>query len=426
MNARETVLKTLYEIEYNGAYSNMALKSALSGDVSRQDKSFITQMVYGVVRYKLTLDYIISKFSSVKIKKLSKFVLIILRMGIYQIKYMDKVPDSAAVNESVKLAKRYCAKSSGFINAILHNVIKNIDSVELPKDKLEALSVKYSFPVEMVRLFSKFKFCEDLLKALNTEPETSVRINTLKNKELMIDDGEVEKNPLYEYARILSGIDIGSSKEYNDGLFTVQDVAAMMASLALSPKPGEVCVDVCSAPGGKTTHLAELMENKGEIYAFDMHAHKIDIINKNAKRMGIDIIKAECHDSTKIKNELIGKAQKVLVDAPCSGLGIIRRKPDIKWNKEDISELSQIQYKILESSSMYLEKNGELVYSTCTLNPEENEGVILKFIKNHPEFELVKIDLPSPLNRDNDGYITLYPNIDNTDGFFISKIKRCK
>lgn len=426
MNSREIALKILYEIEYNGAYSNMALKTALPCDLSRVDKSFITQLVYGVTRYKLTLDYIISKFSSVKLKKLSKYVLLILRMGIYQIKFMDKVPDSAAVNESVKLAKRYCGKSSGFVNAILHNVIKNIDNIAYPDEKIKRLSVQYSFSEDMVRMFENLSFCEELLKALNEEPQTSIRINTLKGTDLEIDGATIEKNPLYEFSRTISGVDISNSKGYSDGLFTVQDVAATMASLALSPNPGEVCIDVCSAPGGKTTHLAELMENKGEIFAFDLHEHKIDIINKNAERMGINIIKAECHDSTLVKENLIEKADKVLVDAPCSGLGIIRRKPDIKWNKDDISELPKIQYKILKSASRYLKKGGELVYSTCTLNPLENEGVILKFINENPEFELVSIKLPSPLDRENDGYITLYPNIDNTDGFFISKIKRCK
>lgn len=424
MNSRETALKTLYEIEFGGAYSNIALKSALSSGLSRQDRAFVTQIVYGVIRYKLTLDYIISKFSSVKLKKLSKYVLLILRMGVYQIKFMDKVPDSASVNESVKLAKRYAGKSSGFVNAVLHSVIKNINSIEYPTDRIEALSVKYSFTPEMVKLFDKTPFCEELLKALNCEPETSVRINSLKCKEKVIEG--VTKNPLYEYAGVISGVDVASSEDYNNGLFIVQDVAAMMASLALLPKPGEVCIDVCSAPGGKTTHLAELMNNTGKIYAFDMHEHKIDIIKKNAKRMGIDIISAECHDSSKAKAELMGKADKVLVDAPCSGLGIIRRKPDIKWSKDDISSLPEIQYKILESSAKYLKTGGELVYSTCTLNPEENERVILEFIKNNPDFELVKIKLPSSLDRENDGYITLYPNIDNTDGFFISKIKRCK
>lgn len=426
MNSRETALKTLYDIEFNGAYSNLALKSCLSADLSKQDKALVTQIVYGVIRYKLTLDYIISKFSSVKLKKLSKYVLLILRMGVYQIKFMDKIPDSASVNESVKLAKKYCGKSSGFVNAVLRSIIKDIDKIEYPKDRTQYLSVKYSFPTEMVRLFDKTPFCEELLASLNKESETSIRINSLKAKSITIDGEKVNKNPLYEYAAVIKGVDISNSKEYDEGLFTVQDVAAMMASLALDPKPNDLCIDVCSAPGGKTTHLAELMNNTGKIYAFDMHEHKIDIIKKNASRMGIDIITAECHDSAKAKAELIGKADKVLVDAPCSGLGIIRKKPDIKWSKDDISSLSDIQYEILSSSAKYLKTGGELVYSTCTLNPQENEEVILKFIKNNLDFELAEIVLPSSLNRENNGYITLYPNIDNTDGFFISKIKRCR
>lgn len=424
MNSRETALKALYEIEFNGAYSNMAVKSALMGDITRQDKAFITQIVYGVVRYKLSLDYIISRFSSVKLKKLSKYVLLILRMGIYQLKYMDKVPDSAAVNESVKLAKRYCPKSSGFVNAILHNYIKNGESIKYPEDRIKKLSVKYSFPEEMIEIFEGTGFGEELLSALNIQPETTIRINTLKCKDLQIEG--IKDNPIYEFAKNLPGTNIGTSKEYNEGLFTVQDVAAMMASLALAPCENEVCVDVCAAPGGKTTHLAELMNNNGCIYAFDKHEHKIEIIDKNAERMGINIIKAMVWDSTCVKEELVGCADKVLADVPCSGLGIIRRKPDIKWSKDDITSLPDIQYKILEASAKYLKVGGSLVYSTCTVNRRENEDVITKFVENNPEFEFEKIVLPSSLNRENKGYITLYPNIDNTDGFFISRIKRCK
>ncbi|MBE7016405.1 MAG: 16S rRNA (cytosine(967)-C(5))-methyltransferase RsmB [Ruminococcaceae bacterium] len=424
MNSRETALKALYEIEFNGAYSNMVVKSALMGDISKQDKAFITQLVYGVVRYKLSLDYIISQFSSVKLKKLSKYVLLILRMGIYQLKYMDKVPESAAVNESVKLAKRYCPKSSGFVNAILHNYIKNADTIKYPEDRIKNLSVKYSFPENLIEVFEETGFGEDLLSALNTQPETTIRVNTLKCSELQIEG--IKDNPCYEYAKNITGISIGASEEYNSGLFTVQDVAAMMAGLALAPCENNVCVDVCAAPGGKTTHLAELMKNKGCIYAFDKHEHKIEIIEKNAERMGIEIIKAMIWDSTTVKEDLINTADRVLADVPCSGLGIIRRKPDIKWSKDDISALPDIQYKILESSAKYLKVGGYLVYSTCTVNKRENEDVITKFVENNPEFEFEKIVLPSPLNRENNGYITLYPNIDNTDGFFISKIKRCK
>ncbi|MBO5059687.1 MAG: 16S rRNA (cytosine(967)-C(5))-methyltransferase RsmB [Clostridia bacterium] len=423
-NPRETALLTLYEIEYNGAYSNMALKDALERVSDSRDKAFITQLTYGVVRRKLTLDYIISKYSKTKLKKLSKFVLLILRMGVYQLYFTDKIPDSAAVNESVKLAKRYCGKSAGFVNGILHSAVRGRDTLEYPKGRIEFLSVKYSFTEEMVKIFDKLDFCEELLSALNTEPKTTIRLNSLLYDGTEPDGIESEKSPLYEYARTVKGFDVASSKGYLSGKFIPQDVAAMMASVALTPKAGDTCIDVCAAPGGKTTHLAELMQNKGRILAFDIHPHKIEIIKKNAERMGINIIEAECHDAAELKEELIGTADRVLADVPCSGLGIIRRKPDIKWHKENAAELPILQYRILENAAKYLKPGGELVYSTCTLDRRENEDVICEFVKRNKEYEFVRIELPEPLMRENEGYITLYPNIDNTDGFFISKIKR--
>ncbi len=423
-NAREAALVALYKIEYEGAYSNMAVKDVLSGSADSRDKGLITELIYGVIRRKLTLDYIISKYSKTKLKKLSKYLLLILRMGVYQIYFTDKIPDSAAVNESVKLAKKYCGKSAGFVNAILHSVIRGRDDLEYPEEKTELLSVKYSFPKEIVGLFRAYDFCEELLDALNQEPKTTVRVNRLKSGEgLTI---KAEETPLYSHARVIKGVDMANDEDYRSGKIIAQDIAAMMAAEALSPKPGETCIDMCAAPGGKTTHLAELMENSGKIYAFDIHPHKVEIIKKNAERMSISIIDAKSGDALEFSENLSGLADKVLADVPCSGLGIIRRKPDIKWNKEDISGLPEIQYKILQNAARYLKPGGELVYSTCTLNRCENEDVVCRFIEENKDFEFEKIELPGPLMRENDGYITLYPNIDGTDGFFISKIKRVR
>ncbi|MDD6214937.1 MAG: 16S rRNA (cytosine(967)-C(5))-methyltransferase RsmB, partial [Firmicutes bacterium] len=298
-------------------------------------------------------------------------------------------------------------------------------SLKYPKSRIEYLSVKYSFTPQMIKILMQYDFCEELLESLNSEPKTSLRINSLKCSELHIDGVEIEKNPLYEYAVTASGFDVTASNEYKEGKFIAQDVAAMMASLALAPKENDVCIDVCAAPGGKTTHIAELMHNKGKITAFDIHPHKVDIIKKNAERMGISIIDAVCADASEYIDKYKETADKVRVDAPCSGLGIIRRKPDIKWQKENTEELPLLQYSILENAASYLKPGGELVYSTCTLDKKENEDVILEFVKNNNEFELTEIHIPGSLARKNDGFITFFPHIDNVDGFFISKIKRC-
>ena len=424
MTAREKALLALYDVFYNGKYSNMAVKNVLKGEPSSIDKNFIAQLVYGTVRYKLTLDYIIEKNSKTKLKKLSKYVLLILRMGVFQLYYLEKVPQSAAVDESVKLAEKYAFRSKGFVNAVLRNAAKTKNALEFPEDRVKYLSLKYSFPEDMVKRLLRLDFCEELLKSLNNEPKTTIRINTLKGKDLPIKNAEI--SPLYKYAAYVKGLDVGNSKEYQDGEFTVQDIAAMMPVLALSPKPNEICVDVCAAPGGKTTQMAELMENKGKIYAFDIYPHKAELIKKNAERMGTSIISAEVFDATKVNEELIGKADKVLADVPCSGIGVISGKPDIKWNKDDIDALPNVQLKILENASKYLKIGGELVYSTCTLYKEENQCVIEKFLSKNGNFELKRIELPAPLMQENEGYITLYPNFTGTDGFFMAKLKRCK
>lgn len=424
MTAREKALLALYDVFYNGCYSNMAVKTALKDEPSSTDKNFIAQLIYGTVRYKLTIDYIIEKNSKIKLKKLSKYVLTILRMGIFQIYYLEKVPESAAVNESVKLAGKYAFRSKGFVNAVLRNAAKNKDILEFPEDRIKYLSLKYSFSEDMVKRLLRLDFCEELLKSLNNEPKTTIRINTLKGKDLPIKNAEI--SPLYEYAAYVKGLDTANSKEYQEGKFTVQDIAAMMPVLALSPKPDEICVDVCAAPGGKTTQMAELMENKGKIYAFDIYPHKAELIKKNAERMGISIISAEVFDATNIKEELVGKADKVLADVLCSGIGVISGKPDIKWNKEDTEALPAIQLKILENASKYLKIGGELVYSTCTLYKEENECVVNRFLSENRNFELVRIEIPLPLMQENEGYITLYPNFTGTDGFFMAKLKRCR
>lgn len=432
-NAREAAVKTLYKIEYEDAYSNLALKEQLAAsDLDTRDKAFVSALVYGAVQRKKELEYIISSFSKIKLKKISKYILIILKLGIYQLLYMDKIPASAAVNESVRLARRYGhASSAGFVNGILRNVDRNRGNLPKPADRLEAIAVKYSFPEWLVsrwiELFGEDFACE-LMSAMNEPPRVCLRVNTLKAspEEVKKLIPNAESGKYLPCALYCPGFDIAKSREYTDGLVTVQDEAAMLAAYVLCPKPGETVIDMCAAPGGKTTHLAQIMENKGRIISFDIHEHKIALIRENAKRLGADIISAECRDAAEYDKEYKESADKILVDAPCSGLGIIRRKPDIKWRKSAENELFEIQYKILENAARYLKKGGELVYSTCTLEKNENEGVLERFLKEHSDFEISDINeyLPENIKKGRNGCITLYPNVDGTDGFFIARLKK--
>lgn len=435
-NPRRAALLALYEIEYNGAFSNMAVKECLAKnkDMSSLDKRLVTALVYGTVKRKITLDYVIKKYSSIKLKKISPYILLILRLGIFQIMFMDKIPDSAAVDESVKLAKRYGHKSSaGFVNAVLHSVIRGRSTLNYPKDKAEFLAVKYSFPSELVERWIECfgeQFTQDLLSAMNKETKICVRVNTLKTTAAEVtekfDDSKAVQSGIYENALYTGGFDVSNSQLYKDGMFTPQDIAAMTASVVLSPKSDMYVMDLCAAPGGKSTHMAELMYNKGHIISFDIHEHKIKLIEANAQRLGIDIIEGVCADSTQFIEKYRCTADRVLADVPCSGTGIIRKKPDIKYSNERVPE--EIQYKILENAAEYLKNGGELVYSTCSIEKRENEDIVERFLAEHKEFETVDFYnlLPDALKKDtaHKGYITFYPNTDNIDGFFIAKMRK--
>lgn len=417
MNTREAALKTLYEIEYNGAFSNIAVKNMLKNQsMTIQEKGFYTRLVYGTLDKKITLDYIIEKFSKIKLKKLSKYIHLILRMGIYQLKYMDSVPDSAAVNESVKLARRYGhGASAGYVNGLLRNVSKN--DIKYPDSGVNYLSVKYSFPIEMCIKWVKdfgYDFTEDLLRSFESEPILILRPNTLKISADELADKFNKKGikSVSENGYVRSeGFDIAEDNMYINGMYTVQDYAAMQAAIVLDPQSGSTVIDMCAAPGGKTTHIAELMQNRGTIYAFDVYEHKVELIKKNAKRLGIDIIKAKLKDATVFDEALKQSADKILCDVPCTGTGIIRRKPDIKYTRINDGSITDIQKKILYNASQYLKSGGELVYSTCSIEKEENEGITGEFLLNNTGFEKIYEK-------------TMYPNIDGCDGFYICKIRK--
>lgn len=417
ISAREAALLTLNDIFYNGAYSNLAVKEMLGKcrGMDKNEKAFYTELVYGIVSRHFTLEYIISKYSSVKVKKLARYVKILLEMGIYQLLFLDKVPQSAAVNESVKLAKKYCKKGSDrFVNAILRAFCKDGCKFDIP----DALDIKYSFSPEMTEIFCEqfgAEFSEQLMSALNEAPDFLIRPNILKTDAVTLSQMLTENginNAVTDYGMIKAdGFDVSSSPLYRDGLFSVQDRGAYTASVVLEPKKGETVIDMCAAPGGKTTHIAELMGDCGKVTAFDIHEHKISLIQNTAKRLGIESVEAKVGDATILQENLVSTADKVLCDVPCSGWGIIRRKPDIKFSHTDLEELYEIQRKIIRNGAEYVKKGGSLVYSTCTVNKNENEKVISDFLKDNNDFEKVYEK-------------TYYPHIDGCDGFFICRLDK--
>jgi len=403
MNSREAALKVLYDVDFNDAYTNTALNMIIKeAELAPKDKALLSEIVYGVLKNRLKLDYVITCFSKVRLKKISPWVLNILRIGIYQIFFLDRIPDSAACNECVKLAKRYSNKGGiGFVNGLLRNVIRKKDSLKFPiynDDKLKYFSVKYSFPEWIVKkLICQYgeEKAEKFMFESNLPHRTDIRVNKLKTTPLDLSECLKQKgieNIISERAENLISVDaninLTTLEEYNKGLFSLQNSSSKKAVDILNPKSGETIIDVCAAPGGKSCAAAEIMGNNGRVLSYDLYDHKKMLIENAAKRLGIDIISANVGDASVFNKELFKKADRVIIDAPCSGIGVIHKKPDIKWKRkeEDISELKSIQNAILNNASKYVKPGGVLLYSTCTVFKEENEDNIESFIKNNPCF----------------------------------------
>ena len=428
---REIALKIVYKIDKEDAYSNIELNEQIKQNrknLTEKDIGLISEIVYGVTTWRLTLDEIIKKYSKIKLKKISPWIINILRMGIYQIIFLDKIPKSAAVNESVNLAKRYGhSSSSNFVNAILRKVEKtDYDDFFEIEDDIDRISKTTSMPKWIVEELVKengIKIAEQICKNSNLKPNITIRVNRLKiaKKELIqkLEQKGIEcKEPENEEMNtqdflILSKVkNIENLQEFKDGFFTIQDLSAGQTAKILDPRPGERVLDACSAPGGKTTYLAELMENKGKIKAWDIHEHRTKLVEQNANRLGINIIETQVKDATQYDKNLDEKFDKILLDVPCLGIGVIKRKPDIKWQRkpEDIEESTLIQRKILENCSKYLKKGGTLVYSTCSILKEENEEIVIKFLSENKQFEI-----------DGENMVNILLNKEK-DGFFICKI----
>lgn len=444
--SREIALNILIEVNEEGAFSNISISRNIKKEVSSLDEAFIRELVYGVIENRMYIDWIIRKFSKIRFNKISPNIREILRMGIYQILFMDKIPDSAAVNESVKLSKKRSHKGTyGFVNGILRNVSRKKNTIELPKkenDIIEYLSIKYSHPKWMIeRWIEEFGevFTESLCKSNNEKPKLNIRVNTLKISRSDLLEKLTEEGVTAYESRIADDgiiiekpIRITETEEFKRGYFQIQDESSMLVAQIMRPEEGSLVVDVASAPGGKATHIAEKMNNRGKIIARDVYDHKLKLIKENATRLGINIISVENFNALNIDESLIENADYCLVDAPCSGLGLIRRKPDIKWkkNKDDIKEITSLQYEILENASKYLKNQGILIYSTCTIERDENINLIRRFLNNNQEFKLSGFKNLIPqienLSSAKDGYIELFPNIHRTDGFFIAKLVKEK
>lgn len=419
---RKTAYYALMAVETKKSYSNIALNHHIKRG-NPDSPSFVRELVYGVLENKYLLDYIIDYFVPTGAAKLKNQDLTILRMGIYQIGYMDSVPEYAAVNEAVDMAKRFAKGRSAFINGVLRTYIREKFKVNLPdrsEDEVRYLSIKYSYEPWIIELWMdqyETPFVEELLQAGNETPELVIRLNWLKimKKDLIallegqgfkVREGKLSPNALY-----VDGPNILGTQEYKLGMFSVQDESSQLATVMLDPQHGDFIMDVCAAPGGKTLAIAERMNNTGTILASDVYTRKVRIIEDEAKRLGLTNIRTRTWDATKVDSDLVGKADRVIVDAPCSGLGVIRRKPEIKYKKRssEIDNLPRKQAEILSSSSKYVKMGGILMYCTCTINPEENQKIVSDFLRKNSDFEKQEM-------------IQLLPNVDGTNGFFICKM----
>ncbi|MGD8190105.1 16S rRNA (cytosine(967)-C(5))-methyltransferase RsmB [Brevibacillus ginsengisoli] len=444
MGAREIALEILTRIDENRSYSNLELKHVLSQhDLASVDIGLVTELVYGTIQRRYTLDTVISRFVKGGAAKLQPWVLNLLRLSLYQVRYLDRVPERAAVHEAVEIAKQRGHQGiASMVNGVLRSVIRQPDTWDTPPqgNKVERLSFEESHPAWLVKRWIKL-YGEEVTRAIcaanNRPPHASVRVNRLKIAQDELLQKLREQYPEADFSQvspdglILGGHAAGTSW-FQEGYLSIQDESSMLVGPALNAKPGMRVLDACAAPGGKTTHIAELMQNQGEIIACDVHPHKRDLIEQNASRLGIDIIKTLVADAADLPEQDLGQFDRILLDAPCTGFGVIRRKPDIKWNKqpEDIKEIAQVQLSLLSQVSKLLKPGGLMVYSTCTIDPKENQDMIIRFCEEHPEFELdttLKADLPERIREqmtETHGFVQILPHHFDSDGFFISRIRR--
>lgn len=439
-NAREVALLALNACDKQGAWSDLALKKNIrAAALDNRDAALATRLCFGVLQNRLLLDFYIGRFSTVKPERMENCILNTLRLGIYQMAFLTKIPVSAAVNESVKLSRKYSKnpKSPGLVNGILRAVARNLDILPVIEEKDTAiyLSIQYSHPVWLVKEFISMlgvKETEELLSANNGEPATVAQINTTKTtatqvlETLCTEGANAHSHPwLEDCITLTGGGDLERLDAFQNGSLYIQDTAARLAVLAAAPKSGMRVLDACAAPGGKSFGVAIAMENSGEIFSCDIHAHKKKLIEMGAQRMGLSCIQTAVQDAKIRRNEWLDAFDLVIADVPCSGLGIIRKKPDIRFKDPALlGGLPVVQFAILENVSGYVKPGGLLLYCTCTLLEQENGGVLDRFLREHPEYMAEPFVLPAPIGEVSEGWLTLWPHIYGTDGFYIAKLRR--
>lgn len=443
VNTRELVQGILMDVTQQNVYSHIALGNVLSKYqyLDKKERAFITRVVEGTLEHMLEIDYILNQFSKVKVNKMKPVIRNILRSAVYQMKYMDSVPDSAACNEAVKLTVRKGFQNlRGFVNGVLRAVQRGMDQVEYPKDPIQALSVRYSMPEWILKPWlAEYgqETTECILRDFQEEKPITIRCNLNRQtpdilKEKLEAQGvNVTKHPYLSYAFWISGYDyLGDLQSFQNGDFTVQDVSSMLESEVAAPQKGDYVIDVCAAPGGKALHIAEKLEGTGHVEARDLTPYKVEMIEENIRRMQAENISAVCRDATVPDLDSVDAADIVIADLPCSGLGVLGKKTDLKYKatEEGIKSLVCLQRQILEQVHLYVRPGGALIYSTCTINREENEENVQWFLEQFPDFSLDSIEdkvceeLKDSITEK--GCLQLLPGIHQCDGFFIARFVR--